>query len=234
MKASLFLVPVLVLSPLAARADNLPAKPYIVVSGHGELHVAPDLMYVTLTVERTDMDLGVARTDVEQRATKVIELARKLGVADKDISAAAIYVSPQYEWLNHGQQFKGQHVTRSITLTLRAIDRYTDLVNGLIGAGVTRLDAVTPDRSDRRALEEKALQLAVIEAHDKAAGMAATASVSLGPVYSIAEQSGGRSVRPLMMATAEVAGGSPPSGAEYLSGEIEIAADVSVYYLIGN
>jgi hypothetical protein len=193
----------------------------------------PDLMYVALTVEKTDMDLGVARKDVEQRATKVIELARKLGMVDKDIDAAAIYVSPDYEWSNNSQKFKGQHVTRSITLTLRNIDRYTDLVNGLIGAGVTRLDNVTPDRSDRRALEQKALQLAVIEAHDKAAGMAATASVSLGPVYSIAEESAGRRVRP-MMATAQVAGGSPPSGAEYLSGEIEITADVSVYYLIGN
>src|SRR5579872_5138941 len=233
MKASLLLAPILALLTLTAAADNLPAKPYIEVSGHGELHLAPDLMHVTLTVEKTDMDLGVARQDVEQRATKVIELARKLGIADKDIEAAAIYVSPQYEWVNRSQQFKGQHVTRSISLTLRNIDRYTDLVNGLIIAGVTRLDAVTPDRSDRRALEQKALQLAVIEAHDKAAGMATTAGVSLGPVNSIAEVNNGRGPRPLMM-TAEVAGGAAPSGAEYLSGEIEIDADVNVYYLIGN
>jgi uncharacterized protein YggE len=227
------LVLALCLAPLTAPADSLPAVPYIQVTGHGELHTAPDILYVALTVEKTDLDLKAARADVEQRSSAVLELLRKLGVADKDITAAAIYVNPQYVWKNSTQHLTGQHVTRSVAITLRDIARYGDLVDGLISAGITRLDGVTPDVSNREALREQALELAVVQAHDKAIGLAKSAGVNLGAVYSIAEQGGGYSPRPLMMDAAARNSGAE-SAPEYVTGDIQISADVGVIYLINN
>lgn len=233
MRSAILLLSLLL--PTAVLADALPAKPYIQVNGHGEVHVAPDLMRVSLTLEKTDLDLAAARQDVEMRSTKVIEAARKLGVADKDITAAAVYVEPQYDWVKGAQHYLGQRVTRSIGLTLRDVGRYADLVNGLFAAGVTRLDGVVPDRSDREALQQKALQLAVVQAREKAAAMANGASVALGPLYSVSEQGTGYVPRPRFMATAALAAPAPQEQeAEYVSGEIEIDANVIAYYLIGN
>lgn len=219
----------------AAFADGLPTNPYIQVSGHAEEHVAPDMLKVSLTLEKTSMDAAAARADVEARATKVLALLRKLGVADKDIRAPAVTVQPQYEWRSapggDGKQvLVGQHVMRGISLTLRDISRYGDLADGLFAAGVTRLDGVIPDTSQREALEQQALSLAVADARDRAAALARGADVTLGPVFSIAEQGGARGPRPIMMAgMSREAGASPP---EYLNGEIDIDADVQVYYLI--
>ncbi|HEV2321829.1 MAG TPA: SIMPL domain-containing protein [Gammaproteobacteria bacterium] len=222
--------------PVLVLADGLPSSPYIEVNGHGELHVAPDLAYVNLTLEKTSMDAKAARADVEARAAKVIALARQLGIADKDIKAPAITVYPQYDWhqtsSGDGKQvLVGQHVTRSISLTLRDLSRYGALADGLFAAGVTRLDDVVPDRSDRDQLQQQALAQAVRDAHGKAEALAAAASVALGAVYRISEQEGSRGPRPMMMAAARGAGNQEP---EFLSGEIEIDADVAAYYLIGH
>lgn len=234
------LKPLLLLSllvPAGAFADGLPSSPYVEVSGHGEVRVAPDLAYVSLTVEKTGLDAKAARANVEARAAKVIALARRLGIADKDIQAPAVTVDPQYEWRQvqggEGKQvLVGQHVTRAITLTLRNLSRYGELADGLFAAGVTRLDNVEPDRSDRNILQQQALAQAVRDAHAKAEALADAAGVALGAVYRISEQSADRGPRPLMMAAARMGGGNAQP--EFPSGEIEIDADVEAYYLLGH
>ena len=224
------------LLPAFAFADGLPSSPYIEVNGHGELHVAPDMAYVSLTLEKTAMDAKAARADVESRAAKVIALARELGIADKDIKAPAVTVYPQYEWQQvppgDGRQvLVGQHVTRSISLTLRDLSRYGALADGLFAAGVTRLDNIVPDRSDRAELQRQALTQAVQDAHGKAEALAAAAGVNLGAVYRISEQGNSPAPRPMFMAAAARSAGNQEP--EFLSGEIEIDADVAAYYLIG-
>jgi uncharacterized protein len=226
------------LAPLAGVADGLPGSPYIQVNGHAELEVAPDMAYVSLTLEKTDLDAKAARADVEGRTAKVIALARKLGIADKDIDAPSVSVVSQYGWvpdnsaaLKRVYKLTGHHVTRGVTLTLRDLSRYGELVDGLFDAGVTDLGNVVMDRSDRAELQQKARGLAVADAHDKAAGLAQSAGVTLGPVYSINDQSAAYGPRPMMMARAE--GASADSAApEYLSGKMQIGADATVYYLI--
>lgn len=220
----------------AVAADGMPASPYIQVNGHGELQVAPDMAYISLSVDKTSLDAKAARTDVEARIAKIIATARKLGIADKDIDAPSVTVEPDYEWSNGGvsggsvRKLVGQHVRRSVTLTLRDLSRYGELVDGLFQAGVTDLSGVTPDRSDRAVLEQKARALAVADAHERASGLAQSAGVTLGAVYSIAEQAG-YGPRPVAMRAALAA--APPASPEYLNGKLEIAADVTVFYLIG-
>ena len=233
------LLPLLLLAPACALADGLPASPYIQVNGHGELRVAPDMVFVPLTLEKSDKDAALARAEVEDRAAKVIALARKLGLADKDIAAPAVTVYPEYGCapISPGSPSKGcnrvrvaQHVTRSVTLTLRDLSRYGELVDGLFDIGITDLGGVSFDRSDRDALQEKARALAVADARAKAAGLAQAAGIALGSVYSIAEQGGYGGPRPMAMMAAAKSDAAP----EYLSGEIEVGADVTVYYLIGH
>ena len=234
----------LLCAPLAAFADGLPSSPYIQVSGHGELQVAPDMAYVSLSVEKTALDARVAREDVESRAAKVIALARSLKVADKDIDAPSVMIYPEYGWvvenspLGSGggsrrvRKLTGQHVVRSITLTLRDLGHYGELVDGLFDAGVTDLGNVVMDRSDRASLQQKARASAVEDAHARAAGLAESAGVNLGAVYSITEQGGGYAPRPMMSMARAASLDSAPATPEYLDGKIEISADVTVFYLI--
>ena len=222
-----------------AFADAIPNSPYIQVSGHGELQVAPDMAYVSVSVDKTALDAKAARDDVEARTAQVITLARKLKIADKDIDAPSVTVYPEYQWVvekgavgdRRVQKLTGHHVSRRITLTLHDLSHYGELVDGLFDAGVTELGNVVMDRSDRQALQQKARALAVGDAHDRAAGLAQSAGVNLGTVYSITEQGGGYLPRPMSMARA-ASMDAAPAAPEYLDGKIEISADVTVFYLI--
>lgn len=228
------------LTPVFAVADGLPTSPYIQVNGHGDLQVAPDMAYISISLEKTSLDAKAAREDVEARTAKVIALARKLEIADKDIDAPSVTLYPEYQWVvekgsgndnRRVQKLTGYHVSRGVTLTLRHLDHYGELADGLFDAGVTDLGNVVMDRSDRRTLEQRAAALAVGDAHDKAAGLAQSAGVNLGSVYSITEQGGGYAPRPMIMARAASLDAAP-AAPEFLNGKIEISADITVFYLI--
>src|ERR1700743_471741 len=113
-------------APVLAAADGMPTSPYIQVSGHGALLVAPDMAYISLTVEHTASAAAEARADVAARPAKVLPAARQAGIADKDIDAPSVSVDPEYECttstLSSGpctRKLTGQHVSRAVILTLR-------------------------------------------------------------------------------------------------------------------
>lgn len=227
--------------PTLAAAGGMPTSPYVQVSGHGELQVAPDMAFLSISIEHTDASADSARAEVEARTAKVLQAARESGIADKDIEAPSVSVVPEYDCSSSSfssgpctRKLTGQRVSRSVTLTIRDLARYGELVEALFKAGVTDLGDLQMDRSDRRALEQKARALAVADAHDKAAGLAQSAGVTLGPVYSISEQGSGFSPRPMMARMNALATSAAADNPEYLNGKIDISADVTVFYLINN
>src|SRR5579871_3082575 len=233
-KLVLFLVAFI---PVAVLADGLPQAPYIHVTGHGEVHAVPDILRVSLTLEKTSLDAKAARADVEERAAKVLAVAAKLGIADEDIVAPSVTVYPDYQWQQSSisssgqgkQVLTGYHVTRAVTLTLRDVSRYGELADGLFAAGVTRLDSVDPDSSKRVDLQRQAEAAAVADARSKAESLADAADVPLGSMFSLSDAGTPRTPRGVLMAALAPESSKP---AQFLNGEIEIDADVDVYYLI--
>ncbi|MGA9854826.1 MAG: SIMPL domain-containing protein [Gammaproteobacteria bacterium] len=221
-------IALLLLIPTLALADALPAMPYIQVSGHGTLSVVPDMAHISISIEKTDKDLANARADVERRAAQVIDAAKKLGIAARDISAGNISIWPEYRWQGNNQIFMGQHVSRRIQITLCDLPLYADLVSALVKAGVNTVDSTTLDHSGMPQLRQQALAKAVDDAHQRALALAGAAGVDLGAVYSITENSG-FSPRPVVMS-----GRAAPTSeaADYEPGSIDVTADVSIVYLL--
>lgn len=213
-------------------ADALPTVPYVQVSGHGEVKVPPDMLDIALSVTRTDLKLSVARANVEKRSSAVITLAKNIGMAAPDIQAQSIRIAPEYTWQDNKRKFAGERVTRTFNLTLRKLDRYAALLDGLVKIGVSSVDTVTPSRSDLPALRTRALASAMQDAHTRAQTLANSAGVVLGTVFSISENSGYTAPpgpRPLMMGAVRSETAAP---ADYEPGVIAISEDVNVVYLL--
>lgn len=222
---------VLVFAAPLAIADGLPSVPYVQVSGHGDVRVAPDMLDIAFTVTRSDPKLSTARADVEQRSDAVIALAKQLGIASRDIQAQAIYIAPEYNWQDNKREYLGQRVTRTFDFTLRDLGRYPALIDGLVKAGVSSLDSVIPSRSDMPALRARALAAAMQDAHTRAQTLAASAGTALGAVFSISENSDAvTGPRPMMLSAARSSMQAPAS---YEPGLVDIGVDVSVVYLLG-
>ncbi len=215
------------LLPALVWAGDLPNRPFVSVHAEGEIQVAPDMYTLNLSIERTDKVTAAAKREVDGVSDKVIALARKAGIADKDITASQVVISPDYDYENGKQIYKGTRVNRSIHLILRDIANYPQLVDGLAQTGLTRLQGIQPGRSDAEALTRKALAQAVAKAEADATALAEAAHARLGSVYSV-QESGGQPMPRFEMAQST----QRRNGPELLPGQITIQASVSAVYLL--
>lgn len=216
----------------SAGADGLPSVPYVQVTGHGEVKVAPDMLNIALTVTQVDAKLAVARADVEKRSDAVIALAKRLGIARSDIQAQAIHVAPEYNWQDNKRVYAGERVTRTFDLALRDLNRYPALLDGLVKAGISSVDSVTASRSDMAALRARALTAAMQDAAARGETLARSAHTELGQVFSISEM-GGYSPGPRPMMVSAGVRDAAATTASYEPGLVSVSADVSVVYLLG-
>jgi uncharacterized protein len=177
----------LLLSPQALLADGLPIERHIAVSGQGYVEAVPDIATVHVSVEHLDSSLLQAKSKVDEITASTIKAASSLGIKEDDIIASDIQASPQYDWTEKGQVYKGEHVARTISVTLRRIDLYSKLVHTLIKAGITRINHIELDFSNREQLQNKALEKAIANIKEKARVIAAAFGARPGKVYRIGE-----------------------------------------------
>lgn len=183
-------ISLLLLFPQALLAEGLPAERHIAVAGQGYVEAVPDIATVHVSVEHLAANLLQAKTRVDEvtaNTIRAIRAASALGIKEDDIIASDIQASPQYDWTEKGQVYKGEHVARTISVTLRKIDLYGKLVHTLIKAGITRINNIELDFSNREQLQNKALEKAIANIKEKARVIAAAFGAKTGKVYKISE-----------------------------------------------
>jgi uncharacterized protein YggE len=185
----LLFLTILVGGPVAAET---PAG--IHVSGRGTIEVEPDMGYVTLHVRREGTNADTLKQEVDTVVGAVLELAGRLDIAPRDVLATAVSIDPRYRRRGDEMVVEGLIASRSVSITLRDLDQFGDLLNESLAVGVNNLDPIQLDTSKRDTLEDQALDLAMEDAQREAARVAAGFSVTLGPVTHV--QVGGHSARP--------------------------------------
>lgn len=164
----------------------LPSTPHIVVEGKGQLQQTPDIAIVRFEIEATRGSLSEAKGVVDSDVGKALKAARAVGITEDDIDASRIQAQPQYQWRDKNRQYMGEHVSRQLQLTLRDTNRYNELVEVLLKAGVSRLQNTTLTFSQLDQLEQQALILALDDAKQKATVMAKHLDTSIDSVFQIA------------------------------------------------
>lgn len=159
---------------------------HIVVVGKGKVMATPDMAHITLQVSQTEDTLTAAKQAVDKRVAQILGVAKTAGLEEADVSASRISASPEFQWRNQKQVKIGEQVRRQVRLTLRDIERYNELVNGLLGAGVTELHQSELRFSQKDQLEAKALAKALDHAKQQAESLASHLGASVAGVYQIA------------------------------------------------
>jgi uncharacterized protein YggE len=177
----------LLLFPTILPAGSLPPERHIEVNGQGYVDAMPDIATVHVAIEHLASDLLQAKTKVDAITAGTIATALSLGVSADDIHASDIQASPQYDWTQNGQVYKGEHVSRTVSITLHKIDLYSKLVHALVKAGITRINHIELDFSNREQLQNKALEKAIANVKEKARVVAAAFGSKAGKVYRIRE-----------------------------------------------
>jgi uncharacterized protein YggE len=215
----------ILLCSAAAQADAAaPDRRSVTVSGQGEVSAAPDRARLSMAVEQTDPDLKAAQTKVNGIVRTFLAQARALGAKDEDLSTAGLSINAEYDYSSgKGRKFLGYHVTRSIGVVVRDLDKIGDYLQRATDAGINNVSNPQLESSKADELQRQALAKAALDAQAKAKVLADALGVKLGTVHTLnasSEVIRPPGPQPRMMAMAAAA----PSGNEemgFAAGEVK-------------
>jgi uncharacterized protein YggE len=209
---------------LAAGCSAAEETPGIHVAGHGEVLAEPDLARFVFEVVQQGQNAEALKAEVDEVIARVVALADRLGVAREDVATAIVRVTPRYRHSSGAAVMDGVTVQRTMRVTLRDLDQYTRLVNGVLGLGINQIQNVSLDFSDRSGFERRALDAAIEDAAEEAHHVAQKLGVTAGRVLNVQVSGRAATPRPMMAMRAEAADVRP--------GRLTIERSVNITYAI--
>jgi len=174
---------------VALAASDTPPEHTIAVSGTGKVTVVPDMATVSLGVNVQRDTAKAARQAAAEQMTKIVAALKALGIADEDIATANVSLGPVFDYPANAQPtIHGYQLQNTVTVTVRDLDKVSDVVDDGVQAGATQVNGVGFDVKDRAAAEAKAREAAVKDARARADSIANGLGVSIRGVASVAEQ----------------------------------------------
>lgn len=174
------------LTPLAF-ANPLPTKPHIYVEGSAEIEVIPDQMIISLGLTAENIDVAVAKEDVDKRSTQLIATLKQMDIAARDIATTALQVTPVHDYIEGRQVLRGSRVYRQVEITLRNLDNYGQLLQALMDAKISNTVDTRLNVSDEKVVGDQALIEALADARKRASALVESQGKRLGEIYSVSE-----------------------------------------------
>ncbi len=229
--------------------------PMISVNGTAEIMVAPDEAVFSLDVTKTDKDLQISKRLNDEVVSKVLDLTRRFSVAPQDVKTDSISVGMKYRSIRDPKKkiydedgdeigtktFLGYEVSKTVTVKLKNISRFEDFFAEVLKTGVTEINSVRFETSKLRENKDKARDLAMKAAREKASALAASINQTIGKAIKITEgsapnqnySSANFSNNSVALANATSSGGGfSESLATFAPGAIKVSAEVTVSFLL--
>lgn len=217
----------MLLSSLAlAQAQAVNDPPSIVVSGEGVVKVAPDQAWVRIGTESRSKNSKDAQQQNASVMTAVQQKLSALGIPKDAIKTVGVDLQLEFDYRDGRQTPRGYVARNTIEVRVDELAKLGDVLDAAVGSGATNLHGLRFDVKDREKQEQQALQLAVVNAMEKAQAVAAGAKRGLDRILRIEESFVGRSPQPMMMERAAAARADAATPVE--AGELELRAQVRV------
>ena len=157
----------------------------IAVGGMAEQEVAPDMAYVDLGITVRANDAKTARAEEAKIAQQIRRSLLGLAITDNDLQNTGYYMYQEYKVDRDGKRTAGQYVLNSsVKVTVRDLDKLSQVIDNTVKAGVTNIDSVSYALSTQNIVQRQLLAAAVENAREKAAVVASAGSRTLGSMLS--------------------------------------------------
>lgn len=199
----------------------------ITVLGSAAVSAKPETARIRLGVGTHDPSAARALSENNEIMSKLVAALEEQGIPKKDLHTSSLALSPQHHHDSRGRlpDIVGSNASHVLQVTVRKLEMVGPLLDQVASLGANRIDGVTFSVDDPAMQEDRARQVAMADAHRKAALYADAAGVKLGRVLSVEETPGGVPLpRQHMMRATATAPVEP--------GEIELRVLVTVTYAI--
>ncbi|ERI89860.1 hypothetical protein HMPREF1982_04125 [Clostridiales bacterium oral taxon 876 str. F0540] len=197
------------------------------LEGNSSIMVKPDIAAAFLGVITQNKNLADAQSENAEISNKVISSLLNLGIKDKDIKTENFSISPEYDYVDGKQIFRGYKVTNNLRITIRDISQVGTVIDTAVANGANTVYNVNFSLSNREEVYNRALSLAIKNAVDKALSVEKTLNIVVDktPAEILEESSGAITPKTSLYALE-----APASATNIKSGEIEVAAKVTAIF----
>lgn len=217
--------------PQVSSADGSTASQRsITVSAQGTVTVSPDVAFVTVGVQQTDLQATKAQDEANTTTAAAIARIKALGIPDRDIQTVAISLDPQYD--DRGVVI-GFVATDTLSITVEHPRQAGAVIDAGVGAGANRSVSVSFGLKDDSQARSAALRAAVAVAQRKAAAVAAQLAISLqGAKVQVTENLAQSPVPVVYAQTGVAAPGRVVAPTPVETGSLTVTDSVTVTYTL--
>ena len=171
-----------------SQKDDSGVEDVITVYGQGKVTIAPDTAHITLGYENSASSPEDAQLANAAKMEQICAAMREAGVAEGDIQQSQFNVYQEY-YYGDTPDAQSYRVSNIIMVTVRQVDRATDVITAACAAGANTSYGITYDLTDRQDVYAQALSLARARADEKAAELSNELERSLAGIVEIKEYS---------------------------------------------
>jgi uncharacterized protein len=206
-----------------------PKRP-LVLSGYGEVKMAPDMAIVDLGTVSQALTAKAALDANTAKMSALIQVLKTAGIEDKDIQTSNFNVGPRYDNPISGQPPKitGYEVSNGVSVVVHKLDSLGAILDKAVGAGSNQINGISFGLDNAHAAQDEARKAAVMDAMSKAKLLTDAAGVKLGALQSMSEQGG---MMPMAkMASMQVTRMADSAPVPVAQGQIDVTADVNMVW----
>ncbi len=173
---------------LVAADDSKPTRT-IAVTGTAEISVAPDICYMSFTVETKDKSAIKAYNENNEIMNRVNSAIKALGIEAKDLNTSEFSITPQYYYDDKISRnvFDGYLVHNTLNVKVRELPKVGKLLDAAVNSGATMVSGVSFTVENPKKYNVELREQAIKAAYTKATQMATLTGVKLGKPISISE-----------------------------------------------
>ncbi|WP_310377666.1 SIMPL domain-containing protein [Flavobacterium sp.] len=227
MKRSILILSVLFMT--MSNAQEIKQVPMINVSGEGKVKVIPDQVSISISLETKGTKADEVKKENDKKMDVVLKFIKKSAIAKEDFQTQRVSLNPNYDY----EKKKHNYVaTQTVQILLKDLSKYDVLMEGLIEAGVNRVDNVIFKSSNMAQLQSDARKLAMKDAKSKAEDYVSVLNQKVGKAITISDNSQVYYPQPVLYAMKSMAMNDSAPRETLAAGEIEITANVSVSFIL--
>lgn len=200
--------------------------PTVEVVGEGIVYATPDMVNISISIEKEGLDLKNLRQKNGEAVAQVLQLlSKELPMENFQTSYVSLY-KDDYNKLNK------YRVVQNINVKLEDISKYDNLMNAIFDAGVNRIDGISFGVKNKEKLLQEARIAAIDDARKKALLYAVSLDQNIGKAIQIKEvNSHFNDIQPVERMS-KMSLGSPANGNDntLAVGKIAIEAQVNVAF----
>ena len=214
-----------------AQAQEMKQIPLIFVNGEGKIKVVPDEVAISVSVESKGTKAVDVKKENDIKIDAILKFIKKMNLDKKDYQTERVSLNDQFDYMRKKHNYVA---TQTISINLRDLLKYDELMEGLMDAGINNINNVQFSSSKLNFYKSEARKLAMKDAKLKAEDYVSVLGQKVGKAFTITDNS--QNYYPVnnryAMAMSKNADVESESRETLAVGEIDIIVNVQVSFIL--